>query len=409
MRILVLTDRFLPETSAPCYRISEHARVWQDLGHEVTVVTCVPNSPYGKVFAGYRNCIFQEEIVDGTRVIRLWTYMAPNERRIRRILDYASFMCSAIVQSPRFQDFDVLVASSPPLFTPLAGWLISAYRNRPWVFLLRDLWPASIGAVGEMKGGILSALESLELHLYRRADRVIAVTHSYKENLIRRGIPGDKIDVVENGVDPTVFDPASIDDEARNRLGLDPDAFLAGYFGTTGMAHGLETLLDAAELCRDDPGTRFLIVGDGAQRVNLEQLAKTKRLENVTFMGFVPHEVMPEYLSCLDVFVVHLRPHSVFNGVIPSKIFEAMAMETPILHAVEGESARVVELAGAGVCVPSGDARAMVDALRKLRDHPAERKALGKRGRRYVMQHYARRVKAEAELNSFLTAVGGAL
>ena len=231
MRILVLTDRFTPEIAAPSFRVMEHAKIWISLGHEVTVVTCVPNFPHGKVFAGYSNKLFQEEWIDGIRVLRLWSYMAENAGFLGRILDNASFMCSAIVQSRRFPDFDVILATSPPLFVPVAGYMISKLFSRPWVFELRDLWPASIAAVGAMNGRVLGLLEKLELFLYRKASRIIALTDSFKSDLVTRGIQPDKIDVVENGVDEAFFNPNSVTFDARQILGLNKEAFLAGYIG----------------------------------------------------------------------------------------------------------------------------------------------------------------------------------
>jgi glycosyltransferase involved in cell wall biosynthesis len=380
MRILVLTDRFIPEIAAPAFRTMDHAKVWVETGHEVTVVTCAPNFPRGRTFPGYRNALYREERLEGVRVIRVWSYMAANEGFLRRVVDHASFLCSAVLQSPRFPECDVVLATSPPLFVAVAGWMIARITRKPWVFELRDLWPASIAAVGALPGEATNALEAMELALYKRADRIMALTRSFKTDLVARGIDGGKIDVVENGVDERVFSRERATFDARRALGIDPGVFLAGYIGTVGMAHGLETLVEAADLCRDDTRIMFLIMGEGAERKKLERSASDKRLGNVVFRDFVAHEAVPAYLAALDCLIVHLKPHPVFRTVIPSKIFEAMAMGIPLIHAVEGESARIVEEAGAGVCIPSGDPAAMAAEIRRMSRDRARLAEMGRRG-----------------------------
>ncbi len=405
MHILLLTDRFIPEIAAPSFRGIEHARIWVSLGHQVTVVTCFPNFPHGKVFPGYKNRFFQEEWIDGVRVIRLWSYMAENSGFMRRIVDNASFMCSALLQSGRYGAFDVILATSPPLFVPMAGYMISKLFRRPWVFELRDLWPASIRAVGAMNGRIPDLLERLELFLYRKSDRIIALTHAFKTDLINRGIQPDKIDVVENGLNEAFFNPGNVTFDARKILGVDKEVFLAGYIGTTGMAHGLETILEAADLCREKDSIKFLIMGEGAERSLLEELAQSRKLTNVIFKDFVPHDEIPSYLAALDIFIVHLKPDPVFRTVIPSKIFEAMAMGTPLLHAVEGESAEIVKKSGAGVCIPSGDVYSMGEAIVDLSKQPAKLQQMAERGPAVVKKDYSRALKARAALQSMASAM----
>lgn len=406
MHILVLTDRFIPEIAAPSFRVMDHAKIWVSLGHEVTVVTCVPNFPHGNVFAGYKNKLFQEEWIDGIRVVRLWSYMAENSGFMKRILDYASFMVSAVVQCRRFSSFDVILATSPPLFVPVAGYMIAKLYGRPWVFELRDLWPASIAAVGAMNGRTLALLEKLELFLYRRADRIISLTNSFKTNLTSRGISADKIDVIQNGVDTSFFSSENVRFDARNVLGVEKEVFLAGYIGTTGMAHGLETFVEAADLCRSNESIKFLLMGEGAERLRLEALAKSKRLSNIIFRDFMPHEEIPSYLAALNLFIVHLKPDPVFRTVIPSKIFEAMAMEIPLLHAVEGESAMLVSETGAGICIPAGEAQEMAGAIIDLFEHPEITREMARRGRTAVKGEYSRQTKALAAIQSIAGAMG---
>jgi glycosyltransferase involved in cell wall biosynthesis len=405
MRILILTDRFWPEIAAPSFRLIEHARAWVAAGHAVTVVTCVPNFPRGAVFEGYKNRLWQTETKDGITIIRLGTYMTANEGTVKRTLDYVSYMLAAILWAPRYPKFDVVLASSPPIFVALAGWGVSFLRGRPWVFEIRDLWPASIRAVGASKSRVLDLVERVELLLYRQADRILSLTHSFKADLTSRGVPASKIDVVTNGVDAAQFSRERATFDARSELGAGRDIVLAGYIGTVGMAHGLQTMVEAAELLRARRDVKLLILGEGAERAPLEAEAKRRGLDNLIFHDLVTHDLMPSYLAALDVSIIHLKPDPLFKTVIPSKIFESMAMGVPMIMAVEGESAQIVRDAAAGLCIPSGDARALAEAVTALADRPDERKRLADNGMRVVVERYARAPLALAAMRTLEEAV----
>jgi colanic acid biosynthesis glycosyl transferase WcaI len=406
MHILVLADRFTPEVTAVSVRTHAHAKTWLELGHEVTVVTSAPNFPRGEVFDGYENKLYQEEYIDGIRVVRIGTYMCANEGMLKRSFDYLSFMFSAIFQCGRFPKYDVLIATSPPIFVAMAGSIIGFLRRKPWVFEVRDLWPASIAAVGASKSPLLKLVEMYELFLYRSAARVVVLTHSFKRDLTERGIDPDKVFVVTNGIEVEKFQRSDDVSEARKDIGVSDTDFLLGYIGTTGMAHGLETLLEAANLCRDEPNIRFLIMGEGAKRAALEERAKEMQLDNLIFKNFVPHDQVSKYLSAMDMSIVHLMPDPVFKTVIPSKIFEAMALEVPSIHAVEGESAEIVANAGAGVCVPSGDPVAIADAAKKYSKDPAALAEMGKSGKLVACTQYDRAALA-ADLIKVLEPIVG--
>ena len=343
--------------------------------------------------------------MDGIRVIRVWSYAAANKGVFHRTLDYISFMMFAIFFWWRYPRFDVLMATSPPFFVAVAGFFVALLRRRPWAFEIRDLWPASLEAVGVVRGWPLRLMEKVELFLYRRAHRIISLTHSFKENLVLRGIDGNKIDVATNGVDLEKFNSTRATIDARQRLGIPADVFLAGYIGTTGRAHGLTTVLEAADRCREHAQIRFLIMGEGAERESLEDYAAELGLDNVVFADYVPHEEMPSYLSALNLSIVHLRPDPLFKTVIPSKIFECMATQTPILMAVEGESAEIVRASNCGVCIPSGNVAAMVEAVLRLSKAPEELAQMGKSGLRAVERDYSRCRNAEAVIDSLRSAI----
>jgi len=374
VHILFLTDNFPPEVNAPASRTFEHCREWVKAGHQVTVITGVPNFPKGKVFEGYRNRLLQQEEMAGIRVIRVWTYITANAGFVRRILDYMSFMAAAILAAPFVRRVDVVVGTSPQLFTACAAYVVGLYKRVPYVFELRDLWPESIKAVGAMKESfVIRLLERLELFLYRKAAAVVSVTHAFRQNLIRRGIDGGKISVVTNGVDIARFQPRPKDEELARVLGLD-GKFVVGYIGTHGMAHALETLLEAAAQLQgrgEDDRFRFLFLGDGATKPALVARAAKMGLSNVVFIDSVPKEDVVRYWSLLDVSVIHLRMTDLFTTVIPSKLFECMGMGIPVLHGVAGESADIVKREGVGIVFEPENATALCDALVALRSDPA--------------------------------------
>jgi len=394
MRILFLSHYFPPEVNAPAVRTHEHCREWVRAGHEVHVLTCVPSHPQGRVYPGYRTRFgVQHETVDGLRVHRVWTHVAPNRGVWRRTIGYVSFMLSAAAAAPRLPRPDVIVATSPQFFCACAGGLVSKLFGRPWVFELRDLWPDSVAAVGAVSArAALRFFEHVELSLYRDAAGIVALTHAFRDNLCARGVPGEKVHVVTNGVDADCW-PADADRGAlRASLGLN-NGFVAAYVGTHGMAHNLETLLEAARLLRDD-GVRFVTVGDGAEFARLQQLRGAMGLDNVEMVGQVPRDAAQRYLLAADASLVLLRRSDLFTTVIPSKIFEAMAAGRPIILGVDSEARRIVEDSQAGIYVGAENPRALADAVLRLRADPELARRMGECGRRAVRTHYDRRALA---------------
>jgi len=373
MHILFLTDNFPPEVNAPASRTFEHCREWVKAGCEVTVITCAPNFPHGKVYSGYRNRLWQTESMDGIRVIRVWTYMAANEGFVRRVMDYVSFMLAATLAVPFVPRPSLIVGTSPQFFTACAAYLASRLRGVPFVFELRDLWPESIKAVGAMKdSAILRFFERLELFLYRRAEHIVSVTESFRDVLARRGVDAGKISVVTNGVDGTRFRPMPKDPELLERLGLE-GKFVAGYIGTHGLAHHLETVLDAAKMLhgdRDGGDFRFLFLGDGASKPLLQSKAREMGLDNVLFVDSVPKAEVPRYWSLLDASIIHLKKTPLFETVIPSKLFECMGMGIPVVHGVAGESAEIVRRHDAGLVFEPENSSELVCHLQTLRNDP---------------------------------------
>ena len=382
VRILFLSDNFPPEGNAPATRLYEHAIRWVREGHDVTVVTCAPNFPEGKLFEGYRNAWRTVEDVDGVRVVRVKTYITANEGFVKRTLDYMSFMVMAFVMSMFERRPDVVVGTSPQFFTAVAGWAVAVVKWRPFVFELRDLWPASIMAVGAMQRSLaIRMLERLELFLYRRASAIVPVTESFREDLVSRGIPREKIHVVINGVDLDRYAPRSRDEALAREFGLE-GKFVAGYMGTHGLAHALTRVLEAAERLGQREDIAFFFAGSGAERAKVEQIVAERRLSNVRLIPRQPKERMPALWSLCDLAIVPLRDSPVFATVIPSKIFESMGMGVPILMSLpDGEATSIIRRTGAGVCVPPEDSQAMAEAIIALVDDPNRMAVLREKAR----------------------------
>lgn len=391
MRILFLTHYYPPEVNAPANRVSELAREWTHAGHDVAVVTCIPNHPYGKPQPPYRNKLFQREIFDGIDVIRLWTYLASNEGFLQRILNYLSFFVSVCAQVRRLPSADVVVSTSPQFFCGLAGFIVARVKRAPWVLEIRDLWPESIVTVGAMRRSpLIWLLERIESWAYRTADHIVSVTKSFVPHFRERGADRGKISVITNGVDLDAFEGASDPEAFRAKHGLG-GKFVASYIGTHGMAHQLETILEAAELTRNDPRIAFLMVGAGAERERLLAMKARKGLDNVVMLPQMARSVMPDVWGASDVSLVLLKDDPLFRKVIPSKIFEAMAMRCPIILGVEGEAREIVVGGGCGVAIRPGNAEDLAAAVRQLVDDPKLAAELGANGRRLAVEHYDRR------------------
>lgn len=402
MRILFLTHYFPPEVNAPASRTYEHAVRWVRAGHRVTVITCNPNCPTGVVFPGYRNRLWpQREIVDGIEVVRVWTYLAPNAGTVRRTINYLSYMISAVLAGLFVRRPDVLVATSPQFFCGWAGVILSRCRRLPFVLEVRDIWPESIETVGAIRvRPLLSSLQLLERWMYLAADHIITVGEGYRRKILERVNIPDRISVVMNGVDLERFRPQPADGELRRQLG-GSGKFVCAYVGTIGMAHGLDVVLDAAQILKDQgrDDIVFWLVGEGARKAELEAEATRRGLNGqIVFTGRLPKEEMPRILATVDACLVHLRKTELFETVIPSKIFEMMAMGKPIVMGVRGEALRLVEESKAGVPMEPESGESLVQALDRVRVLSFGDSAFAERVRSYVAGRFSRDALAEKML-----------
>jgi glycosyltransferase involved in cell wall biosynthesis len=390
MHIVFFSHYYPPEVNAPASRTADHCRLWAAAGHDVTVVTSAPNHPKGVVYSGYKNRLFQREMRDGVNVVRVWTFLAANEGFLRRTLNYVSFLLSATLALLRLSRPDVYVSTSPQFFCGLTGLVAVSLRRAPWVLEIRDLWPESIVTVGAMRKGLITrSLEWIERLAYRRADRIVSVTDSFVAHIAERCQDGKTIDVIKNGVDLVLFKRGNDGETVKQRFGL-AGRIVAAYVGTHGMAHHLDTVLDAADRLRGDPRIGFLLVGDGAERKRLVERAANMGLDNLRIVGQLPKADMPAIWAATDVSIILLKKSETFTKVLPSKMFEAMAMECPIVLGVEGEAKQLLEEAGAGIAITPEGVEELVAAVVRLANDPGLRQRLGRQGLAHVRASFDR-------------------
>lgn len=404
MKILFLTDNFPPEVNAPASRTFDHCREWAKNGDEVTVITCAPNFPQGKVYPGYKNKLWQEERIDGIRVIRVWSYIVANKGFLKRTLDFISYSVSSFFAG-LFVKSDLIVATSPQFFTALSGRALSFWKRTPWVMEVRDLWPESIKTVGAMKdNAFIRHFEWQEKRCYKSAKKIVVVTDSFRKKLIERGIPSEKIAVVKNGVDRSLFVPQPKDSELTSKLQLDGKK-VVGYIGTHGMAHKLDFIIQTASKLKDtNPEYHFLFIGNGAEKEKLLKLKADLKCNNVTMLDSVPKAEVKNYISILDVCLINLSKSDLFTTVIPSKIFENAAMEIPILMGVEGEAKEIVENYNAGICFEPENEEDFIAKL-KIVTIPENQKIF-KEGCKELAIDFDRKNLAEKMLNVLHQASG---
>ncbi|HVO59501.1 MAG TPA: glycosyltransferase family 4 protein [Terriglobales bacterium] len=414
MKILYVSQYYPPEMGAPAARVSELSRHWRESGHEVTVLTGFPNHPTGVLHRDYRRQFHRlicNETVDGVRVVRSWLLPLPNGRAHERILNYSSFCLSAALSGTFLARPDIVIATSPQLLVGLAGRWIATRHSVPFIFEVRDLWPESLTAVGmgDQSSLMNRTLGAVADFLYAQADRIVVVTPASREHLIvHRGVNNDKISVIQNGVESAQFRPAPRNEALKQRLGME-GRFVVGYLGTIGMAHALETLVQAARMLgRMAPEVAFLVVGEGAAKKRIQEVAKAAEVDNIVFVEQQLRDRIPEFIHACDACLVLLRKTDLFRTVMPTKMLEFMSCGRPVLLGVDGQARQVIEQAKAGMFVQPENASALVDAICNLRGNPDLCEALGRNGRDYILAHYSRRQSATAYLSVLENVLGEA-
>ncbi len=396
MRVLYFTQYFPPEVGATQTRAYEMSRYLASQAHHVTVVTEVPNHPSGIIPANYRRRLSERVTEDGVDVLRLWVWASPEKNFKSRMRFYLSYMGMAALAGTLIRArYDLVYATSPPLFVGAAGAAAAIARRIPFVFEVRDLWPESAVSLGELSSQRASSLATrLEEALYRKAARITVVTEGIRRRLLERGIAESKLALIPNGANTDLFryDPVGAE-EGRSRLPLE-GRFIALYAGIHGLAQGLETLLEAAARLKERHDIVFVFVGEGPRKSDLLRLQEKLGLDNVLFLPEVPAARMPAYLSAAGCAIVPLRDEPVFRGALPSKMFEAWACARPVVLSAAGEAVSVLESAHGGKAVAPENPAALADAVAWMAGHPTDAEVMGQAGRRFVEERYSRREQA---------------
>ncbi len=405
LNIAVYSHYFTPEIGAPSARIYDLSQQWLLANHTVRVATCVPNHPTGQVYPGYAPGWHQQEAFDGVDVHRNWSYITANSGFIKKTLGHISFVLSSVLNQRKMAAVDVIIGTSPTPFAALAGLLVAKWRNVPFVMEIRDLWPAIFTEMGIIKNKqIIRLLELGELWLYRQSSQIVTVTEAFRQDLIRRNIPAEKITTIPNGADINFWQPQPKPTALAADLGV-ADKFVVLYIGAHGISHALEKILDAAAQLRDQPEIQFLFVGEGSRKPMLMDYAAEHQLSNVTFLGATDKQGVKDYYALADVCLVPLRDVPLFDGFIPSKMFEIMAMARPIVASLTGEAAEILRRSqGATIVEPEDTAgiRAAIEALYRNPEHAA---ALAENGRAFVAAHYSRKLLADRYLEVLQSAI----
>lgn len=405
MNILFLTQYYPPEVGAPQNRISGLVSELKKAGHKITVLTAMPNYPKGEIFDGYKGKIVKREEADGITVVRTWIYATPKSNFIARLLNYFSFTITSVIFGLwMVGKQDVIITESPPLFLGISGYVISKFKRAAFVFNVSDLWPESAIKLGILRNGVLIKLsEWLEAFCYNKAALITGQTQGIVNDIVNRGWDGRKVYLITNGIDDARFESVKRDNELRRQWGIG-QRFAVCYAGIHGHAQGLQTIIEAAWMLKEHDDIVFVFVGEGPEKNQLIDMAKSYNLSNVIFMPMQPRDKMPSVWASMDAAIIPLKALELFAGALPSKMFEAMAASLPIVLSVKGEAQQLIEQADAGLCVEPENAAQIAEAVLKLSGDRELCRRLGQNGACYVREHYSRKVIAQ-KLDRLLQAV----
>ena len=395
MNILLISENFYPEKNAPGKRLFEHAKEWIKLGHQVTVITGVPNAPKGKVFDGYKNKIYQSENISGIKIIRVWTFIAKNEKFLLRIIDFISFMFSSLFFGIFTKKHDKIIVSSPQFLPVISGFILAKIKRVSFILEIRDLWPESMVALGVMRKDnyIIRILDAIAKYIYQKSELIVVVTKTFKKYLVSLGIKEDKIIIIENGFNfnRTLAPDKSIKD-IRKKYNIRNKNFTVSYIGTLGMSHGVEIMINTAKLISN---VNFVIIGEGEQKIYLKKLATDEKTNNVIFIDNIEWQEIVNINQIISANLIHLRNLDLFKTVIPSKIFESMALKKPILAGLIGESLEIITKSNSGLKVIPENPKSLSQKIIELKNNENLCNRLGENGFQIAQKKYDRKILAK--------------
>jgi len=398
MNILIITQHFPPEKGA-VRRLFEFARYFAQQGEHVSVMTAIPNYPDGVVPQKYRGHFYYVEQMDGIKVYRSYVLPASNRYPGKRMVGFIIFLITTVINSFRLKGrYDLVLASSPPVTSPVVGWLLSKLKRAKFIIEIRDLQPESSEEFGNLKQSIFTRLLKKFMHaLYRKAELIISATDGITEYMKAMGYPPTRIRTIKSGVDDVFLDINS--NGLRKKFGWE-GKFLVLYVGTLGWAHSLETVIETARLLVDHPDIYFVFAGDGQKKGVLEGMVRDYGLKNVSFIGLQPLESIPYFLQASDVLVESLRDVPITKGTFPCKLFEYMASGKPIVFgARDGEAVHELERAGGALWFPTDDPERLCELVLKIKSGEINGRRLGQLYRQHVVRYHLRELWANKYLS----------
>jgi len=403
MHILLIHQAFAALDEPGGTRHHELARLLAQRGHQVTIIASPVSYLTGKAADKRMPWVERQEGGEGVNIMRAYTYSALHRSFAHRVMSFFSFMLSSFLVGLRVGAVDLVWGTSPPIFQGCTAWLLARLKRAPFLFEVRDLWPAFAVAVGVLRQPLLIRLsEWLEGFLYRRADLLVVNSPGFIHHVQERG--ARRVELVPNGTDISMFKTQNDGAEFRRAHGLQ-DKYIVLYAGAHGMSNDLGTALDAAQMLLDREEIVMVLMGDGKEKAALVARANDLGLRNVRFVAPVMKTAMPAILAAADACLAILKPVEMYKTVYPNKVFDYMAAGKPVLLAIDGVIRQVIETAGAGIPVPPGDAAALAQSIRHLALHPQEGLEMGARGRRYVAAHFDRAALVE-KLEALLVELG---
>lgn len=391
MKILFLTQYCPPEVGAPQNRIFEFAKELKKLGHEITILTAMPNYPKGEIFDEYKGKKVVKEELDGIKIVRTSIYATKEKSFSKRMRNYLSFTFSSVFSGAKhIEKQDVIITESPPLFLGWSGYVLSKLKGARFIFNVSDLWPESAVKLGVLNNKLFIKMSTwLEEFCYKKAVAITGQTQGIVDNITNRGFSKSKVHLITNGVDTEFFKKENRDEEFRKSISIE-NKFAVVYAGIHGIAQGLEVVIEAADILKAYEDIQIVFIGDGPEKTKLIKMSEEKKLTNVKFLPVQLKPNMPKIIASMDATVIPLKKLDLFKGALPSKMFEALSSELPIVLAVEGEAEKLINDAQAGITVEPENPKAIAEAILKLYNNLELRRNLGQSGRSYVIKNYSR-------------------
>ena len=397
MKILLLNQAFVSPDEPGHTRHFEMAQYLRARGHELVIVASDLNYQTGQRTVARRG-LFAEQVIDGVRILRAYIYPALHRSYFWRVISFLSFMFSSVWTALTVRDADLIMGTTPPIFQALSAWVVALIRRKPFLLEVRDLWPEFGVSMGVLKDPFVIALARwLEKFLYARATHILVNSPAYKKYLLGKGVPAGKVTYIPYGTDVDMFNPAVDGSPVRAKLGLE-DEFIVLYAGALGQANDIDTLLRAAERLKDEAGIRFVLFGDGKERVRLESEAARLKLANVTFAGVCPKKEMPLVIAASDVCLAILQDVPMFRTTYPNKVFDYMSAARATVLVIDGVVRDVIEASGGGVFVQPGNDEQLAQTIRGLSQDPQRVRRMGVNAREYLVRYLDRRDKLEETL-----------